>query len=206
VRLGPPKKRHSGAIAGAAVAGVAAVLIVIGVAAFVRRQRRLRRRKSVASAFSGAFLESDPASNVTPFDAIPLGSTYQESGSWSERQELLPGPPEAEIPPDSYNLANAPSSVFPRPRPVDPVPAGLSDKELARLRAEAQWTHTHSESSLNGPQPRSSPAIANQPRGATSGLDARRLESEVESLRREMQELRAERLEAPPSYTDGGAV
>ena len=43
---------------------------------------------------------------------------------------------------------------------------------------------------------------------ATPTLETRRLQTEVESLRREMQQLRvrAERFEAPPSYGDGGGV
>jgi hypothetical protein len=55
-------------------------------------------------------------------------------------------------------------------------------------------------------QSTSSPANAVTESGeATSPYDTRRLHSEVESLRREMEQLRTEGLiiEAPPSHTEG---
>ena len=88
---------------------------------------------------------------------------------------------------------------------MGPVPVGLSAKDLARLRTEA----LSSEQSLdpatsNVPQSTSSPNV-NESGGATSSSDSRRLQSEVDSLWREMERLRTLGLAsgAPPSYTEG---
>ena len=80
--------------------------------------------------------------------------------------------------------------------PPLPPPVGLSSKELARLR------QVSSQPQSTDPLPSGS-LPANIERGVTtSSSEARRLQSEVESLRREMQQLRAERSEAPPGYED----
>jgi hypothetical protein len=108
-----------------------------------------------------------------------------------------------------------PPTVLPRPRPVAPVPAGLSGKEVARLRAEARATTSGPHRrSYNGPSPNASLSESTSPpenavtgeSGEATSLETRRLHSEVESLRREMERLRAEGviIEAPPSYTEGG--
>ena len=54
-------------------------------------------------------------------------------------------------------------------------------------------------------QSMSSPNGVNDPSGATSSYDPLRLQSEVESLRREMEVLRTAGMAtgAPPSYTEG---
>jgi hypothetical protein len=104
----------------------------------------------------------------------------------------------------SYDDAGASgSSSAPVPLPLSvppmvPPPAGLSSKELARLRAEAlarASNQSHSEPS--GSESVIPPA---RQRSMASQSDARRLRSEFENLRREMDRLREERLEAPPSY------
>ena len=203
---GPPTKNtssgsrlHTGGIAGAIIGGGAAISLAIGAAVFMRHRRRQKRRKSISSFLSDS-LEPGPPATVTPFDSFPLVVTYQDQGSWMEQQQLLPEPPEAEIVPDPHGLSFTPPSTLPRSRPVAPVPPGMSDKEIARLRAGVlSWPS-------NGSQSQSSPSttIAEQS-GARSSSDTRRLQSEVESLRREMQDLRTGRLEAPPSYTEGGS-
>jgi hypothetical protein len=64
---------------------------------------------------------------------------------------------------------------------------------------------THPHSSSSGSQPASPPPIS-----ITDGpiSETRILQTEVETLRREMQQLlaHAERFEAPPSYGDGEGV
>jgi hypothetical protein len=77
---------------------------------------------------------------------------------------------------------------------VVPPPVGLSSKELARLRQDSS-------------RPQSTDALPSGPLStttesgvATSSSQARRFQTEVESLRREMQQLRAERFEEPPGY------
>ena len=92
------------------------------------------------------------------------------------------------------------------------VPVGLTGKELARLRSAPMGsTPSHARSSSSGSQPTSPPTISastSDRTTATPTLETRRLQSEVESLRREMQQLRVrtEAFEAPPSYGDGGGV
>ena len=107
----------------------------------------------------------------------------------------------------------SPPTVHTRLRPVEPVfPAGLSSKEMARLRAEAlisgspQLSHGGSSPNVSYHESTSSPVnTATESGDANSPVDTRRLHLEVESLRREMERLRAEGvvIEAPPSYTDG---
>jgi hypothetical protein len=97
------------------------------------------------------------------------------------------------------------SPSVPRSGPVAPLIAGLSSKEVARLRAEALSPQaSHNRSTSNG-QITPSSSAGTEPSGAASSYDPQRLHSEVESLRREMERLRTEGLvvEAPPSYTEG---
>jgi hypothetical protein len=156
------------------------------------------------SVFSSSFVEGGPSATVTPFNPTILGTNHQGSDSWAEQQQLLSEPSDAEISSDPYSLSSTPAPVLPRSRPVAPVPAGLSSKELARLRVEAlSSSQTHSNPSSNTSQSSMSPSSERS--RATSTSDTRRLQTEVESLRREMQQLRVERLEAPPSYTEGDA-
>ena len=199
----PAASSHTGAIAGAVVGGVAVVLLVIGVTLFVRRRRRLSRRKSAGSKFSTSFMEGGPSATVTPFNLSPLDTTQQGSNSWIEQQQLLPEDPDGGMASDPRSLSSTstPSLALPRSRPVAPVPPGLSSKELARLRTEAQQTHTQHSSDTT--QSSSTPTLYTALSGVTSSSDNRRLHSEVESLRREMQQLRVERFEPPPSYTSG---
>ena len=183
----PAAPSHTGAIAGAVAGGVAATVLVIGAILFVRRRRRLSRRKSAVSIFSTSFEEGGPSVTVTPFNLSTLDTTQQGSDPWTEQQQL--------------RLSSTPAPALPRSRPVASVPPGLSSKELARLRTEAQQTYTQHSSDTT--QSSSTPTVFTAQSGATSPSDTRRLESEVESLRREMLQLRTERLEPPPSYTSG---
>jgi hypothetical protein len=109
-----------------------------------------------------------------------------------------------------HGQSPAPLTVLPPSRQVAPIPVGLSDKEIARLRAEA--LNSESQQSHNDPTPNvslstSSSDVETEPTGATSTYDPRRLQSEVESLRREMEQLRTHTeglvVGAPPSYTEG---
>jgi hypothetical protein len=96
---------------------------------------------------------------------------------------------------------------------VEPVPVGLSDKEIARLRAQTLgpgFQQPQTRSNVSQPETTSSANAAIEYGEASSSYETRRLQSEVESLRREMDRLREiERLraevvtEAPPSYTEG---
>jgi hypothetical protein len=180
------------AIAGGIIGGAAAISFVIGIVVFVQRRRRQIRPRSMLSD------SPEDASQVimTPFNPI-ASDAAQGSG--------VSGGCEAEMA-DVHGLFSIPPPVL--SRPVAPVPVGLSSKELARLRAEAlsfEQSHNPSTSDVDVSQP-TSPSAVNESSGATSSYDPRRLQSEVESLRREMERMRTEGLVvtgAPPSYTEG---
>ena len=174
---------------------------MIGIVVFVRRRRRRPRPRSILSDSSGDVSQVI----TTPFNPIPSEATL-DSGSRVAQQPLLPGDHEAEMV-ALHGLSSTLPAVVPRSQPVAPVPVGLSGKELARLRAEALSSEqSQNPSTSNLSQSTSSPNAVNESSGATSSYDPRRLQSEVDSLRREMERLRTEGLVvtgAPPSYTEG---
>jgi hypothetical protein len=195
------------AIVGGIIGGAAAVCAVIGIAVFVQRRRRRVRPRSILS----DSMEDGSRMMATPFNAIPSDATL-DSGSWTEQQPLVPEDRDADMV-ALHRLSSSPPTALARLRPVAPIPPGLSSKEIARIRAEAlssQHSHNNSTSNvsqtLSQSQSTSPPDSSTDSSGATSSsYDPRRLHSEVESLRREMQRLRTEGLvpEAPPSYTEG---
>ena len=106
-----------------------------------------------------------------------------------------------------------PATARLRSRPAVPVPAGLSGKELAWLRATARasglprLSHTHSSPNLSNIGSTSSPANVVTERGeGGSSFNTQGPHSDLESLRQEMVRLRlqGEIIEAPPSYTEDG--
>jgi hypothetical protein len=197
----PHTKSNTAAIVGGIIGGAAAICSVIGIVVFVRRRRRRPRPRSVLSH------SSEDVSQVimTPFNPIPSEATL-DAGTWAAQQPLLPGDREAEMV-ALYGLSSTLPAVVQRSRPVAPAPVGLSGKELARLRAETLSSEqSQNPSTSNVSQSTSSPNAVDESSGATSSYDPRRLQSEVESLRREMDRLRTEGLVvtgAPPSYTEG---
>ena len=88
--------------------------------------------------------------------------------------------------------------------PAVSIPVGLSGKELAQLRSNL----SRSENTDGQPSDFSSPTITDRDTlgggatGTAPSPDSRRLWSEVDLLRQEVQQLRAERSEpeAPPTY------
>ncbi|KAH9064487.1 hypothetical protein EDB87DRAFT_1680356 [Lactarius vividus] len=187
-------KSHTGAITGGAIGGVMASL-AIGAITLVWRRRR-RRFKSIRAWLKGDVIEPDLPMMATPFDPTLAGAAELESSFQTSWQQRWVGPVEPEIVP----LVHASDSPMSSP-PVTPIPAGLSSKELARLRRDI----SRSRSADALPSAPSLPAITGQG-VATSSSEARRLQSEVEALRREMQQFRVDtvgRFEAPPGYEDG---
>ncbi|KAH9000738.1 hypothetical protein EDB86DRAFT_2906103 [Lactarius hatsudake] len=193
---------HTGAIVGGIAGGVVALILVVGTIVFVRRRRgQYDFRKSTGTSFSGAAMEAGPQMTVTPFSPTLAAAASLEAGYQSESTSFAsePPPPPPPPPPPSQRAALA------------PVPVGLTDKELARLRSAAIRSPptSHARTSSSGSQPTVTyPSTIGTSEGSTSipTPETRRLQSEVEFLRREMQELRAERFEAPPSYGTGGGV
>ena len=164
-------------------------------------------------------MEADPHAIVTPFDPNSYSSEEIIQGSRNltraEQQPLMAteGPEGEIVALHRLSQTSTPPTVPPRSRPVASVPVGLSSKEVARLRAEARasgsprQSHNDSSPNVSHSESTSSPenAVTEFGAGATSSFDTRRLHSEVESLRREMEQLRAEGMiiGAPPSYTEG---
>ena len=192
----PATSPHTGAIAGAVVGCVAAVLLVIGATVFVRRRRALSRRKYGGSKISTAFIINGSPATITPFNPSPLDTTQQAplANSWVEQRRLVPEHPDEGMAPDPPDVSPTPSPALSRP-PVALVPPGLYSKELARLRTGAQQIYVQHSSDTT--QLSSTPALVTEQSGATLSSDTLRLQSEVESLRRDMQL----RFEPPPSYT-----
>ena len=154
---------------------------------------------------------------VTPFDPNSYSSEEIAQGSrdltQAEQRPLIAteGPEGEMVALRQLSQTTTPPTVLARSRPMAPVPAGLSNKEVARLRAEAlaggspRLSHNGSSPNVSHSESTSSPENTVTESGeATSSFDARRLHSEVESLRREMERLRAEGviIEAPPGYTE----
>jgi hypothetical protein len=209
------RKQDNGAIVGAII-GVAVISAAIGGIVFVQRRRRQARPRSVLSSSSPTIVwETGLDAIVTPFNPhlkSPEGAHWQDTGNPPEQQPLVYKNSDAEMV-ASRRLSSSPPAIPPLPQPVVPVPVGLSDKEMARLRAQnlsSQPPQTRSTSNVSQPQAETSTSPANSATGpdetSSSSYDTRRLHSEVESLRREMERLRSEGLvaEAPPGYTEGG--
>ena len=186
---------HTGAIAGGVAGGVVALILLAGTIVLVRRRRR--RDDLAGESFSSSAIEprSDSQMAVTPFNPTLVVTI----------------PPDTSSP--AWTTSDGPFySSEPTLSPIAAsIPIGLTGKELARLRSApmVSTSSSHARSSSSGSQPTSPPTISSADQAtATPTLETRRLQTEVESLRREMQQLRvrAERFEAPPSYGDGGGV
>jgi len=116
---------------------------------------------------------------IPPFNSNPAETTYHEPATLVERQQLLPGPSEVEPAPDFHGLSSTLPPVVPHSRPVEPVPARLSSRQLARLRMEAlssQRSNGQSSSSNESPTQSTLPStVVTSRSGATSTSDSRRL-------------------------------
>ena len=191
--LSKPTSR-TGAIAGGISSGVVALILLVGTAAFARRRWRLDdSRQAVALSFTGIATEARPQMTVTPSNPIVDGAAPLEVGYqiWTTSD----GPSSSSEPP------------FPPTQSPAPAPVGLNSKELARLRSAPMLSPpTHGSSGSPPTYPPTFSATEGSPLTPTS--NTQRLQTEMESLRVEMQQLqiRAERFEAPPSYGQGGGV
>ncbi|KAF8260626.1 hypothetical protein EI94DRAFT_1747935 [Lactarius quietus] len=174
---GTSSKSHTGAIVGGAICGVAG-LLAVGTVALVLRHRRRQSHKSLSV-------------TVTPYspantEAEPPGVRPQTD---QQQQMVHPFSP-------LDTLLSSPS--------VASIPVGLSSKELAQLRSNG----SRSEPTDGQPSDFSSAAtidrdaLGSVATEATPLPEAQRLWSEVDLLRHEVQQLRAERTEseAPPTY------
>ena len=178
---------HVGAIVGGTIGGVAAILAVMGMVTSVKRRQGWRKSRPI----------SILSSSSNSVDFVP--------------RPLVTGNSEAEMVALQYLAPYSLPTVLPLPRPVAPVPVGLSDKEMARLRSEALSSpqpgpHLLRVSTSNGSQSSSSSSPNAVTESGEAVLPYGRLHLEVVSLRREVERLREEGLlnAAPPSYDTEG--
>ena len=197
------RKRDIGAIVGGIICGVAAIFAVIGVVIFLQRRRRWDRPKSVLYSPTDS-REAGPHAIVTPSDPnLNSPELPRDAGVPPEQQPLVDDNPDTGmVTPHrrssssfSHRLSSSSPTILLLPQPVEPVPAGLSDMEIARLRAQTLgpgFRQSQTRSNVSQPETTSSANAATEYGEASSPYETRRLQSEVESLRREIERLRAE--------------
>ena len=132
-----PKKRNInvGLIVGGTLGGVvAAIFAVIGVFTFVQRRRRRSRPKLSIWSSSNGSVDAGSQMIVTPWHPNSSEAT-EDSGFSADQQSSVIRDPEVEM-----AALHRRSFSLPAPSPLLPPEGsvvGLSDEELARLRAEA---------------------------------------------------------------------
>lgn len=194
---------HTGAVVGGIIGGAAAMVLAIVAIAFVWRRRRQRRmRKTVGPPFSDALMRAGAEVSVAPFNPTHTDAPPLDAGPQQQPRSDPVGMPTVPLNPRLSSsgplLQSSPCTL--------PIPVGLSSKELARLRSRAVHVQiTPAVSASSDSQPAPPPIVTARQGEATPPPEARALRSEVEYLRREVQQLRAqearaERFEAPPSY------
>ena len=190
---------HTGAVIGGTIGGVA-VLFALGTIAWVvrRRRRKNHRRTSVGSSSSFSFLNEVTNKSFQVTGTATQSTCTQVIGSQTVQQEEMVHP---FFPDVSPRLSSG----------VAFIPIGLTDKELAHLRSNASRPEPTDE---QPPPDSSSESAATIDRDvhvpvaaeATPLPEAHTIWSEVNLLRNEVQQLRAERSEAPPTYFSGEAA
>ncbi|KAH9026765.1 hypothetical protein EDB85DRAFT_163077 [Lactarius pseudohatsudake] len=198
---GTSSKPHTSlsVVAKGVIGGVTALLVIGAIALVVWRRRRRGYRRTSAEPLSPSDVVSEVT--VTPFDStgpITNGIALHLAGPLTDSQQLLFHRPYS---PDG--------SPIPLRRAV-PIPVGLSDKELARLRSLENGPRSQP---MEG-QPSNPLLTITADRGelggvagvATSSFDAQRLQLENSFLRHEIEQLRVERSEFPPSYASDTGI
>jgi hypothetical protein len=131
----------------------------------------------------------------------------QDSNIFAEQELLVTEEPDAEMVALNHLSSTLPTPL-PFPQPETPVPVGLSNKEIARLRAEGFNSQQSRNLGVSSSDVIQSTSTSNAvPESREAPYYPRRLQSEVEALvRREMERLHAEGLAtgAPPSYSSTG--
>jgi hypothetical protein len=163
------------------------VVAIFAVTTFVvQRRRRPARPGSISISDSGSY-EAAQAPRISV-----------------QQQQLVTEEPGEEMIP-LHHLSSASPIAFPLPAPRTPALAGLSGKEIARVRAEGLNSQQSpgrdlGVSSSDVLQSTSPPDAVTESREVP--YDHQRLHSEIEDLRRQVEQLHIEGLafESPPSY------
>ena len=194
---------HTGAIVGGTIGGVAVLLALGTIALIVRRRRRQNHGStSVGSSSSFSFLKevTNKSFQVT---GTATQSTYTQAvGSQTIQQEQMVHPFVPDVSPrSSLGVAS--------------IPVGLTSKELAHLRSigsRPEPTDRQPPPDFSSESAATIDRDAPVPVAAEATLlplplpEAQTIWSEVNLLRNEVQQLRAERSEAPPTYFSGEAA
>ena len=192
-----------GVVERAVISSIAAlVLLTVIILGFKWYRQRYNICRS--SAFSSGNLGA-VSSRPEITHEVPMAET-----GWQQLQSRLPVTAATDA--DVHDPDSLPSGLHAK-SPTS-VPVGLSDKELAQMRAENLRSRptidtvavipVQESQDASGSQSSSSPATGAEQREPPTLLPMfRTLQSQVDRLWREMRQLRAERLgsEAPPTYT-----
>ena len=213
-----PTTSHAGVVTRAVMSTVAALVLAAVILGFIWYQRRYNIRRPSEGA-----TEAASEVEVTPFVSsryeITHGNLMTET-EWQRPQSGLYTTVAADVDAHTYS-----SPLGLHLQSPESVPVGLSDKELAQMRAEDIRSQPGIDTitvtppgHASGSQYPSFPATATEQRRSPTSLPLfHTLQSQVNRLVwREMREPRAESLgsEAPPSYAeydashhhDGGGV
>jgi hypothetical protein len=210
----PPKASLVGAVARAIGGGAAALLLVAAIVTFVLCRRRRRSYRRFSGDSSSAMR---PVSRIgpAPFVLTRLGATRRDPSHQPELRQSRSGsinPAEMAANAEADSLPSSPLHSDFNSQPLQFVPVGLSAKELAQMRAgnlRAQAAQPTTPSVLDESRPPSgvsspAPVATTEQRLGTSSTALLTVQSQLDRIWREIQQLRAERLgsEAPPSYGD----
>ncbi len=201
-------KSHAGAIAGAVIGGVAALLAIGAIALVVWcRWRQSHKRASVGSSLR--FTLKELTEEGTQVD---LTSDSPSESGFTTAVPLFAGPQtDWQVEPFVRRQSMMSEASPFLSSPTVPVPVGLSDKELAQVRSGG----LRSSTSVDGRSPGKAFSPTETSDGDTSGGAAtevttssrpepQSLQTQVDFLMHEVQQLRAERSsEAPPTYVSG---
>ncbi|KAI0057014.1 hypothetical protein BV25DRAFT_1813076 [Artomyces pyxidatus] len=194
------KGAPTGAIVGGILGAIAIILIIVASIWYMRR-----RRKTGIHVLNYEDVEEalPPHKELTPF-AVQDNSLYRPPSEplyTLSMSEASGGVVVAARSPPSDTEFSQPQTLSDMVFQPPPAPAPLSGKALARLRMMNADSHSRTLSDASAPASASVSGSSSGPRTlGPAGVDPNQLREEVEDLRREMQQIRAERLEPPPSY------
>jgi gas vesicle protein len=198
---GTSPKSHTGTIIGGAIGGVAVLLMLATISLVIRRRKsQSQKRTSVGSSSSLSFLKKVTNKSFQVTGTAAQSAYTEVVGSQTVQQEQMVHPFVPFVSPRSSSG-------------VASIPVGLTSKELAHLRSLANGSRPEPTDGQPPPDSSSESAAridrdAHVPMAAeaTALPEAQTIWSEFNLLRNEVQQLRAERSEAPPTYFSGEAA